>query len=186
MAFLRLVRGVKLVAGPSVTFVILSAAKNFVIPEWFITTSNGTAVMKVFRCTQDDRRLTREKKYFAALLAHPKNSPVHLPLPNRCSPLTVGSYQVLYRSGERLGSVTHWQPSTNERCQFLPNRSSGRSGTDDSSTMENSSHPAFLLPTTPAAFRAVASGFFVSANGGRSVASRPARMRMCCCRPCCS
>ena len=144
---------------------------------------------KVFRCTQDDRLLTRElareKKYFAASLAHPKNSPVHLSLPNRYSPLTVGSFQVLYRSGERIGSVTHWQPSTNERCQFLPIRSFGRAGTDDSSAMENPSHPAFSPPTAPAALRAVVSGFFVSADGGRNVASRPARMRMCCCRPCC-
>ena len=144
---------------------------------------------KVFRRTQDDRlltrELTREKKYFAASLAHPKNSPVHLSLPTRYSPLTVGSFQVLYRSGERLGSVTHWQPSANERCQFLPIRSFGRAGADDPSTMKNLSRPAFFLPTTPVTFRAMGSDFFVSAGCGRNMAPRPARMRMCCCRPCC-
>ena len=126
-----------------------------------------------------------KKNVFPSPLAHIKISPLHLPLPIWYSSLTVSSFQVLYRSGERLGSVTHWQPSQNERCQFLPTRSFGHGGTDDSSAMENPSRPAFLFPTTSAALRAVRSGFFVSADGGRKVALRLERMRMCCCSPCC-
>ena len=143
----------------------------------------GGEVKRLTSC--DEISGSPKKNIFTSTLAHPKNSLVHLPIPNRYSPLTVGSFQVLYRSGERLGSVTHWQPSQNERCQFLPIRSLGRAGTDDSSAMENSSNAAFFLPTASAALRAAGLGFFVLADGGQNVASRPARMRMCCCRPCC-
>ena len=130
-------------------------------------------------------RSTRQfKSFFAPPLARSKFSFLHLPVPIRYSSLTVSSFQVLYRSGERIGSVTRWQPSRNERCQFLPTPGFSPSGTDDSSAMENSSRPAPFAPTTTAALRAMVSGFFVSAPHGRNVTACPARMRMCCCRPC--
>ena len=105
--------------------------------------------------------------------------------PTRYSSLKVSSFYVLYRSGERIGSVTHWQPSTNESCQFLPTSGLRLGGADDSSAMENSSRSAFFNPNAPAALLAVVSGFAVSAPRGRNQVACLARMRMCCCCPCC-
>ena len=113
------------------------------------------------------------KKILALPLAQ-KNSPLHLPHQPGTPLLAAGSFQVLYRSGERLGSLTRWQPSTARKVPIPTHPRLGRAGTYESSAMENLPTSAFFHPDCSGCFARRGFGFlrFGRWRPGRGLAPR--------------